>query len=125
MDLFNQSQIRIIQDGADVFVFDTIKWPEKLFPYPIISSVGSFREGSYEANLIGWKPMSREQFEWVLRHHECLISHICLTEYNSNFFYCNNHNCWEKDGKDHSVLSMEENFPTEMKQEERYEERII
>lgn len=93
-------QIRIIQEGADVFVFDTIKWPEKIFPYPIISMAGAFKEASYEAKIIGWHYMSREQFEWVLHHHECMISHVTAYTNHKALFYCNNHKCWEKAGRD-------------------------
>jgi len=108
MEIGKPNQIRIVQSGGDVFAFDTIHWPEDTFPFPIVYTAWAMAEGSYDANRIGWKWIKREQFEWLVRHCHCMVSHTGVREMMS--FYCHNHECWEREGKDWSPLLIEPDF---------------
>lgn len=95
-------QIRIVQDGSELFAFDTILWPGNVFPYPIVYMAEAMNDDSYASKKMGWKWIKREQFEWLLKHASCMVSYTGATE--SSTFYCNNHLCWEMAGKDFSAL---------------------
>jgi hypothetical protein len=121
MDRFNQ--IRIIQDGSELFAFDTIRWPGEVFQYPIVYMAEAMNEGSYESQKIGWKWIKRDQFEWLLKHASCMVSYIGVSEPGT--FYCNNHLCWEKAGKDWSCLDQQIEEPSFYADPELDEERKV
>ena len=93
-----RDQIRIIQSGAEVFACDTILWPDDVFAHPIVYTACAMNADSYDSSKIGWKWISREQFEWLVRHYSCLVGYTLKT--GPYPFYCHNHKCWERDGRD-------------------------
>ena len=95
------NQIRIVTSGSDVFACDTIRWPEDTFQYPIVYLACSMAEGSYDANRIGWKWINQAEFEWLALHKECMVSYTGTIPMK---FYCHNHECWERAGKDWTPL---------------------
>lgn len=99
------NQIRIIQAGHELFAFDTMVWPKDVFKYPIVYLAEAMNQGSWDAEKVGWKWCTREQFEWLVKHASCMVSYTGAEEPMA--FYCNSHNCWERYGKDFSVLRQE------------------
>lgn len=97
------NQIRVIQDGSELFAVDTIAWPEEIFKYPIVYTAVSMDRGSFDAGRVGWTWIEREQFEWLLKHHACMVS--CIGTGDIHTFYCHNHRCWEKEGKDYPMFT--------------------
>jgi hypothetical protein len=89
-----RGQIKFLQDGAQVYAIDTIRWPCETFPDPIVYAAASL---SLLDNLRGWTVISREQYEWLTQHFSCLVSY---TKGKGHDFWCNNHQCWEQDGRD-------------------------
>jgi hypothetical protein len=94
----DKHQIMIMQAGSEVFAFDTITWPNNTFDFPIVYTAWAMQEHSYDAQRIGWKWINREQFEWLIRHVNCLVSYTGLA--STATFFCNKHQCWERDGQD-------------------------
>jgi len=118
-------QIRIVQAGADVFVFDVMNWPEGVFPHPIVYTACALKDGSFDANRIGWKYIKREQFEWLVKHFNCLVSYTGADQNERECFYCNNHKVWEHNGKDFSALETQEPEPEFYVEPDFNEERQI
>lgn len=99
----NSHQIRIIQEGTDLFAIDTIEWPEEVFKYPIVYTAIAVDAESYSATKIGkpgwrWIPIRRVQFYWLIDHHSCMVSYVDSPD--NHRLYCYNHQCWEIEGKD-------------------------
>lgn len=103
-----KQQIRIIQDGADVYAIDTIRWPCETFPDPIVYAAAGL---SLLDDPKGWTPVTRKQYEWLMQHYSCLVSYTkgALTG-RGHDFWCNNHQCWEHDGRDLRKPAEPENF---------------
>lgn len=99
-------QVRIIRAGAEVFAFDTINWPDQV--YPIVYTAWAMTEDCIDSKRLGWKWITREQFEWVVKHQACMVSYVGAGEIEHKIFYCMNHNCWEKEGADFSALTVPE-----------------
>lgn len=118
-----QDQIRIVQAGVEIFAFDTINWPKSAFQYPIVYTAACFNHTSHEANCIGWKYIKREQFEWLVKHYSCLVSYTGADLNDGHTFYCNNHKCWERHGKD--FWALEDQVQSYYREPELDEERVI
>lgn len=89
--------IEVIQNEAIAFYFDTITWPADVFEYPIVwKAVGSDPRLSGLVTWTAWRSCSRLQFEWLIRHHSCVVAYTGAVKLLS--FYCYNHQCWECDG---------------------------
>lgn len=123
--LTSTGQIRIIQAGAELFAFDTIRWPGEIFQYPIVYTACAMNAGSYDAQRIGWKWIKREQFEWLVRHFGCLVAYVGAEDSGGHTFYCNNHCCWEKNGQNFSALTPEVVEPPEVNEIDLDEEREV
>ena len=91
-------QIRIVQDGSEIFAVDTITWPNDTFRYPIVYTAVSMNRDSYDAEKVGWKWITREQYEWLIQHYKCMVG--CIQIGSSYIFHCHNHQTFEKGGKD-------------------------
>jgi hypothetical protein len=116
-------QINIYQEGSDVYAIATVRWPAEAFRDPVVYAAAALPEGARELEL-GWKVISRKQFEWLTRHYGCVVAY-CVDDIHP--FYCHNHRCWERDGRSFSEAQMHlerwvENFAAEMNY---YEEREI
>lgn len=116
-------QIRIIQAGSEIFAFDTIVWPKDVFEYPIVYMAEAMSDGCYDSYKVGWKWIVREQFEWLVKHCNCLVSYTGASKEMA--FFCNNHQCWERYGKDYSVLQQEVEEPQYYLEPDLDEERKI
>jgi hypothetical protein len=107
----NSHQIRILQEGTDLYAIDIIDWPEEVFKHPIVYTAIAVDADSYNANQIGspfwkWIPIRRTQFAWLINHSSCMVSYIANTE--EHRFYCYHHQCWEKEGRDSQVINIAE-----------------
>jgi|SRR5271170_978003 len=122
--LTTEGQIRIVQAGAQLFAFDTIRWPNEVFQYPIVYTAIAMDAGSYDAQRVGWKWIKRTQFEWLVRHFGCLVSYVGAED-AGHTFYCNNHCCWEKNGENFSALTHEPEQPEIRTEIDLDEERIV
>lgn len=89
----NESQIRVIQEGVDRFIFNTIQWPTEIFPNPIVFTVCGLRKTSCFPDLAGYDTITRDQYEWLLHHHDCVVEYRGVS-YDKKFF-CRNHRCWD------------------------------
>ena len=74
------SQIIIVQSGAEVFAFDTIRWPEDAFQYPIVYTASAMTADSVDATKMGWKWIKRDQFEWLVKHCDCMVSYTGVVQ---------------------------------------------
>lgn len=81
--------------GAEVFTFDTIRWPANIFDYPVVYAAEATDGDCYKDT---WRRISRGQFEWIVQHCSCLVSYIGDHDPDHKF-YCNNHKCFEYRGQ--------------------------
>ena len=103
-------QIQVIQAGSELFAFDTITWPGEVFQHPIVYQAVAFDEGDYPDHCKTWKYIQRSQYEWLVRHYGCMVSYVGADINDGHTFYCNNHHCWEKEGKDHFIVEPEPEY---------------
>lgn len=113
-------QIKIIQSGSEVFAFDTLRWPANVFKYPVVYVAQAMNESSPDTNLIGWKWITRDKFEWLVKHYSCIVEYRGPGFLNDRIFYCNNHKCWEI--QDQELLDQIESYRLDP---DTWEERLI
>jgi hypothetical protein len=117
----DRDQIHIYQEGSDIYAIATVAWPTGTFRNPVVYAAAALPEGARELEL-GWKVISRDQFEWLTRHFGCVVGY---REHDRHPFYCHNHQCWERNGENFSEAQADqdlwvENFAAELNY---YEER--
>lgn len=119
------AQIRIVQAGSELFAFDCIRWPGHVFQHPLVYQAIAMNHDSYDANLIGWRFIEREQYEWIVKHYSCMVGALGKDQNDRYQFFCHHHQVWERAGKDFSVLSKEkedlESLPVELDSNEERE----
>lgn len=102
LDVKPGAQIQIIQNGSEIFAFDTVQVTDD--PYPRVYIGWAMNTGSYDANRIGLKWINRAQFEWLVKHFECPVSYLGLAETKQRIFFCHKHQTVEEAGEDVDVI---------------------
>lgn len=115
--MYIPTNIAILQDGIDLFAFDTVQ--VSMSPFPRVYVIWALTIGSKDAARPGLKWITRFRFDWLASHKDCCVMYVggCTHSYLyvGCQFFCQTHALWEKNGIDYGDPSMCLSLPSETK----------